>query len=81
MWLVKSVLPSIRLYYHLARRRPVINRYALYTLLSNSHFSSEKARAQLGYQTRPFAETLADAIAWLRSEQWIPSARAGTQGD
>jgi dihydroflavonol-4-reductase len=31
-------------------------------------FSSDKARRELGYQWRPPAEALRDAIAWLREQ-------------
>ncbi len=31
------------------------------------YFSSEKARAELGYQSRPAREAIADAVAWFRA--------------
>jgi dihydroflavonol-4-reductase len=34
----------------------------------NMYFSSRKAEAELGYQARPYAEALRDAIDWFRAE-------------
>jgi nucleoside-diphosphate-sugar epimerase len=31
-------------------------------------YTSQKARTELGYGTRPLDETLADTIAWLKSD-------------
>jgi dihydroflavonol-4-reductase len=36
------------------------------------YFSSAKARAELGYRSRPVAEALKDAIAWFRQAHMIP---------
>lgn len=53
-------------YYTLTRTRPVFTRYALATLLSNSNISSAKARRELGFTTRPAAESIADTVKWFR---------------
>jgi dihydroflavonol-4-reductase len=42
--------------------------FAVYNLARNNTLSSEKAMKELDYQVRPFAETIADEIAWLRAE-------------
>jgi len=34
-------------------------------------FSSEKARSRLGYQPRPAAEALKDAVAWFRANGYL----------
>jgi dihydroflavonol-4-reductase len=52
-------------YYRLTRTRPVLTPYALATLASNCNISSEKARRELGYTTRPLYETLVDTLEWL----------------
>jgi dihydroflavonol-4-reductase len=47
-------------------KKPVsFTRYALETLASNSFISGEKARRELGYQPRPFSETVRDTVHWL----------------
>lgn len=64
----RLLLPAFTLYYKIRRRRPLFSRYSLYTLISNSNFSSEKAKRELGYTVRPFRETIADTLKWLQGE-------------
>ena len=68
VWVARAFLPFFHIYYKLRRKRPLFTRYSLYTLTSNSRFSSEKARRELGFATRPFTETIADTLSWLRDE-------------
>ncbi|GAA2183859.1 SDR family oxidoreductase [Brooklawnia cerclae] len=42
--------------------------FAVYNLTRNNLFDSSKARRELGFQTRPFGDTLADTIDWLERE-------------
>ncbi len=65
MWLAKVTAPLSELYYAIRKQTPLYTRYSLYTLCSNSHFSNEKARRELGYQTRPLEQSVADTVAWL----------------
>lgn len=47
-------------------KKPVsFTRYALETLASNSFISGEKARREIGYQPRPFEDTVRDTVRWL----------------
>jgi len=64
----EAVTPFFEAYYKIKKRPPLFTKYSLYTLRSNSNFSHEKARRVLGYAVRPFSETLADSLAWLRAE-------------
>lgn len=43
-------------------------KFELYNLVRNNNFTSEKAEKELGFHTRPFSQTMADTVAWLRSE-------------
>lgn len=43
-------------------------KFELYNLIRNNDFSSEKAEKELGFHTRPFSQTIADTVKWLRSE-------------
>lgn len=70
----RMLLPGFSLYYKLRKRRPLFTRYSLYTLTSNSNFSSEKAKRELGYKVRPFKETIRDALEWLAAEGKIQVA-------
>ncbi|MEC0329409.1 NAD-dependent epimerase/dehydratase family protein [Paenibacillus macerans] len=43
-------------------------KFEIYNLTRNNQFSSDKARQELDFRTRPFQETIADTVEWLRSE-------------
>ncbi len=47
--------------------KPLLTTFSVYNLARNNRFDSSKARAELGFKTRPYRETLHDAIAWLQS--------------
>ena len=61
-----GVLASV--YYRLLKRRPVFTAYSIDVLRSNSRVSSERARDELGFSARPWQESIADQVAWLRAE-------------
>ena len=42
--------------------------YAVYNLARNNEFNCDKARRELGFEVRPFADTISDLISWLRAE-------------
>lgn len=42
--------------------------FAVYNLVRNNQFSSEKAVRELGFHTRPFEQTIADTLEWLARE-------------
>ncbi len=50
--------------------------FAVYNLTRNNEFDSSKARRELGFTTRPFADTLADTITWLQREGRVDGAAA-----
>lgn len=45
--------------------------FAVYNLIRNNVFDCSKAERELGFHTRPFAQTLADTVAWLKREHKI----------
>ena len=53
------------IYYKIVKQKPLFTSYAVYTLGTNSNFSSEKAKKELGYQTRDIKETLQDTVKWF----------------
>ena len=73
MWLAKLTAPLSEIYYAILKQPPLYTRYSLYTLTSNSNFSNEKAKRELGYQNRDFHQTIADTIAWLEEHHRIHS--------
>jgi dihydroflavonol-4-reductase len=58
--------PFTALYSRLTRTRPTFTSYSLETIRSNSLISHEKAVRELGYATRPIAETVRDTVSWWR---------------
>ncbi|MGH6971299.1 MAG: NAD-dependent epimerase/dehydratase family protein, partial [Caulobacteraceae bacterium] len=52
----------------LTGKAPMLTRNALKMAAHHMFFSSEKAKAELGYDARPHRAALADAIDWFRAE-------------
>lgn len=63
--LARFVARFTPLYYRLAKIRPQFTLYSLEVLASNSHFSSAKARRELGYSPRPLQQSISDTIHWF----------------
>ena len=47
--------------------KPVLTEFAVYNLERNNRFDCSKARNELGFAPRPYAETLHDTAAWLKA--------------
>lgn len=62
--LAKFIAPFFELYYNLKKQTPLFTKYSLYTLSSNSNFSNEKAKKELGFQNRDMRATIKDTIEW-----------------
>ena len=60
-------------YYWLAKAKPLFTAYSIDVLASNSLVSSEKARRELGYSSRPIKESIEDAIEWFREAGMVES--------
>ncbi len=56
-------------YYQVSRTRPKFTRYAIETVCSNSHISSDKARHELGYLPRSLTKTIHDTVAWWQANE------------
>ena len=48
--------------------KPLMTNFAVYNLARNNTFDYSKAEEELGYHTRPYAETLRDEAEWLVRE-------------
>lgn len=68
-----GVLASV--YYRLIRRRPVFTAYSIDVLRSNSQVTSARARAELGFTTRPWQDSIRDHVEWFRAEGMLPKRR------
>ena len=51
--------------------KPMMTNFAVYNLARNNQFDYSKAQKELGYHTRPYAETLKDEAQWLMAEGFI----------
>ena len=65
-----GVLASV--YYRIIRRRPVFTAYSIDVLRSNSLVSSERAREELGFKSRPWQDSIRDHVEWFRAEGMLP---------
>ncbi len=50
-------------------REPFLNREGLRLAATPMFFDDSKARRELGYKSRPYGETLADAILWFQTDE------------
>jgi len=53
------------LYYKILKQPPLYTKYSIYTINTNSNFSYEKAKRDLGYITREMKDTLRDTVLFL----------------
>ncbi|MEG1560504.1 MAG: NAD-dependent epimerase/dehydratase family protein [Clostridia bacterium] len=67
-WFARLTAPLAEFYYRLLKQPPLYTAYSLYTVMSNSLFSNEKARTELGYTTHDMYDTLTDSVQWLKSQ-------------
>lgn len=68
MWLARFGAPFAEVWGKLTGRRVLFTRSSLTALRNHKLVESAKARAALGYTSRPLAETLRDAYVWFERE-------------
>jgi len=66
MWLARIGAPFLTAWAHLTGDQPLYTAESLRAVRQNSRVCGEKARAELGHEPRPFAETIADTVNWMR---------------
>ena len=49
-------------------KKPLMTTFSVYNLARNNSFDSSKAKKELGYTTRSYAETIRDEVCWLKKE-------------
>ncbi len=65
LWLARVGTPVIKGISRFSGKRPLYTDVSLRALKSNRSISHEKATYELGYNPRPFRETLADTLRWF----------------
>lgn len=68
--IVLVVAPIAELYYKITKTKPLVTRYSLETIVSNSEISSDKAKLELGYRPIRLAKSIADTVRW-----WLQNLR------
>ena len=80
LWLARLGAPVIQGVSRVSGKRPLYTSVSLKALKSNRNISHGKAARELGYQPRPFRETLEDTLRWFAANgqlQGLPSLSAG----
>ncbi len=64
-WLARLGAPVVTAANRLTGKQPLYTSVSMRALRSNRNISHEKATRELGYQPRPFRETLIDTLRWF----------------
>jgi dihydroflavonol-4-reductase len=67
-------------YYLLTKSKPLITKDSIDVLASNSYISSQKAKHELGYTSRPIWESLVDSVTWFK-QGILKSINSGSPQD
>jgi dihydroflavonol-4-reductase len=78
LWLARLGAPFIKAASRLNGKRPLYTSVSLRALRSNQHVSHVRATRELGYQPRPFRETLLDTLRWFEETGQLTSL-SGTE--
>ena len=73
-WLAYLGVPWMGMLARLNGSRPIYTRGTLEALRSNRQISHAQASRDLGYQPRPFEETLQDTLAWFAANGYLEGA-------
>jgi dihydroflavonol-4-reductase len=65
MWLARVGAPFVSTFDRITGRRPLYTSVSLQALHDNREISHQRATEELGYQPRPFRETLIDTLRWF----------------
>ncbi len=72
LWLARLSAPIIKVVSRLSGKHPLYTSVSLRALRSNRHISHARATADLGYQPRPFRETLLETLRWFEENGQLP---------
>jgi dihydroflavonol-4-reductase len=75
LWLAHAGAPFIEGFSHISHKRPLYTSVSLRALNSNRNISHAKATSELGYQPRPFRETLEDTLKWFEANGYLKLAK------
>ncbi len=81
LWLARLSAPVIKVVSRLNGKHPLYTSVSLRALRSNRHISHAMASADLGYQPRPFRETLLDTLHWFDENGQLSSQSTTETGE
>ena len=71
--------PFAEAYSRLFKKRPIFTSVSLNALRANHNISHEKATRELGYQPRPFKETLTETLKWFEENGKLKCSLKGNR--
>jgi dihydroflavonol-4-reductase len=71
-WLAEAGVPFLKVWARLCGNKPLYTKKSI-EILKTSHtkISSNKARNEFGYESRPFKDTLRDTIEWFKENNYL----------
>ncbi len=79
-WLALCGAPFLGAFDRIRGRQPLYTAMSIKSLQYHRHISHEKASRELGYQPRPFRETLQDALSWFEQAGMLSSTAGRKEG-
>lgn len=73
LWAARLGAPLVAFFARRLGRAPLYTPASVRAVGQNSRVCGDKARAELGHRARPFAETIADTVGWLRENGQLDS--------
>jgi len=61
-WFILAMSYFAEIYYKIVKTKPLFTHYSIVVLDSNYHFSNEKAKKELGFETRNIKESIKDTM-------------------
>ncbi|WP_161979364.1 NAD-dependent epimerase/dehydratase family protein [Streptococcus sp. S784/96/1] len=68
LWLSKKMATTMEKRAEKTGEKPLITSFSVYNLEKNNAFDYSKAKRVLGYQTRPYQETIRDMGIWMKQQ-------------
>jgi dihydroflavonol-4-reductase len=71
-WLAEVGVPFLKAWARVCGTRPLYTKESIQILkTAHTNISSKKARIELGYESRPFSDTLRDTIKWFKENGYL----------
>lgn len=71
IWMANLIAKHLEKKSKKKNEKPLMTTFSVYNLARNNDFDSSKAKNELGYNTRPYTETIRDEIKWLKANNLI----------